>query len=584
SATLATSDPRDLAAERDLGFLTGRRIRFVVAPPARIRERLEEVYPREAELEPEAAPRAAPRDPALEAPVARLVAAVLADAVRQGASDVHLEPNEGGMIIRSRVDGILREVMRLPVPAGRAAVRRVKVLARLDVANPLVTQDGRARIRVDGRTVDLRVATAPVARRGEKAVIRLLDPAGLKTGLADLGLLPPELSALERLLGCREGLVLVTGPTGSGKTTTLYAAVQQLRTGRVNIVTVEDPVEYDLAGISQLQVNEAQGLTFPGALRSVLRQDPDIVLVGEIRDAETATIAVQAGLTGHLVLSTLHTNDAPSALVRLRDLGLGNFQLAAVLRGIVAQRLVRRLCPHCAVTVPVEELPPALRPPPAHPATVRRAHGCTECGGQGYRGRLAVPEILLADLALARLIGEGGSPAAVVAAARQGGMRALWESGLARMWDGLTSLDELTRVLGAPDLEGTAPTPPTAGAHILVADDDPGIRRLLRTVLEQEGHTVGEAEDGMAALEQVRSRRPDLVLLDAEMPRLDGFGVLAALRSEPRLAATPVLMLTARAEREVSALDQGAHDFLAKPVAPGALLARVRAALRRARL
>ena len=619
--TLATSDPRDLGAENELRFLTGREVTFAVAAPARIAERLDELYRPEASVERllggleevevatevEPAPPTAPsNDPALEAPVAKLVGALLAEAVRERASDVHFDPDEGGLAVRFRVDGVLREVMRLPASAGSAAVRRVKVLAKLDVANPLIPQDGRAALRVDGKGVDLRVATAPVARRGEKSVVRILDGSNLKTRLQDLGLAAYELEAIGRLLGHREGMVLVTGPTGSGKTTTLYAALNQLKTGKVNIITVEDPVEYDLQGVSQIQVNESQGLSFASVLRSVLRQDPDIVLVGEIRDLETATTAVQAGLTGHLVLSTLHTNDAPSAVVRLRDLGLEGFKIAGVLKGVIAQRLVRRLCDQCALPVGDPALPVGVTPPPGRVLKLRRAVGCKGCNGLGYRGRIAVQEILVVDEQVAQLIGDGASPVAVAGAARKAGMRTLWESGLERVWDGLTTTDELIRVLGSwtPPSEGRPsgpalrPTPPPQVAtvptlehevpvglpRILVADDDEQMRRLLRMVLEREGYLVDEARDGLDALDKIEARAPELVLLDVEMPRLDGFGVLEELRARVPTAALPVIMLTAKVESEGEALDLGAQDFLSKPVQPSSLKARVRAVLRRARM
>ena len=620
--TLATADPRDLSVENELRFLTGREVSFAVAPPERIAERLDELYRPEAsverllgglddvEIETDIPTEEVhqTRDPALEAPVAKLVGALLAEAVRDRASDVHFDPEESGLVVRFRVDGVLREMMRLPASAGSAAVRRVKVLAKLDVANPLITQDGRATIRVDGKVIDLRVATSPVARRGEKSVLRILDGSNLKTRLTDLGLADFELAAIERLLGHREGMVLVTGPTGSGKTTTLYAAVNHLKTGKVNIVTVEDPVEYELAGVSQIQVSESQGLSFAGVLRSVLRQDPDIVLVGEIRDLETATTAVQAGLTGHLVLSTLHTNDAPSAVIRLRDLGLEGFKIAGVLKGVIAQRLVRKLCDQCAVPVGLEILPAGVIPPAGRQVTLRRGAGCKVCGGNGFKGRIAVQEVMTVDEALARLIGEGGSPAAIASAARRGGMRTLWESGLERVWDGLTTAEELIRVLGDRSNEEATPreTPPPsiatvptlespipvrgpsdgsgAGARILVADDDEQMRRLLKMVLEREGYVVDEARDGLDALDRVEKHPPDLILLDVDMPRLDGFGVLEELRARVNTAALPVVMLTGRIESEGNALDLGAQDFLAKPVQPSSLKARVRAVLRRSRL
>ncbi|MDX2121103.1 MAG: ATPase, T2SS/T4P/T4SS family [Gemmatimonadota bacterium] len=618
---VATADPRDFASEQAIGFITGRDVEFLVASPTLLGERLDAMYRPERSIErllerlapgqveaadePEPGPE---RDPVLDAPVAKLVDAIICEAVRQGASDVHAEPEEHATIVRYRVDGVLREVMRLPASAGASLVRRAKIFAKLDVTDPLRPHDGRATIKVDGHQVDLRISTIPIARRGEKVVIRILDKSNLKQTTENLGLSPEELALLTRLLGHREGMLLVTGPTGSGKTTTLYAAINQLKTGRVNIVTVEDPVEYDLPGISQIQVNEAQGLSFAGALRSVLRQDPDIVLVGEIRDLETAKTAVQAGLSGHFVLSTLHTNDAPGAVVRLRDMGVDSFKVASVLRGVLAQRLVRRVCPHCAQDVPPHALPPEARPPELWPAVPRvvRAVGCKKCGGTGYRGRLGVVEIMPVEEEVSRLIDAGAPPDRVAAAARLRGMRSLWESGLYRLWQGLTTYEELVRVLGEPSARATevpdgqsvgpasqatdepteAPGDPEAapGApRLLVADDDPQMRRLIRAVLERDGMTVVEAEDGLEALDLVARGHFDLIVLDMDMPRLDGLGVLEELGVSVSTAQIPVIVLTARTgDTEATVLDLGAQDFLSKPVRPTALSARVRAVLRRA--
>jgi type II secretory ATPase GspE/PulE/Tfp pilus assembly ATPase PilB-like protein/CheY-like chemotaxis protein len=618
---IASADPRDLDLEQTLQFVTGRDVAFVLAAPAAIAMRLDELYrperaiarlldglePAKLETVEQEAP-APPTDRTLDAPVSKLVDAMISDGVREGASDIHAEPTEGGVVVRYRVDGVLHEVMRLPEAAGAALVRRVKVWAKLDVTDPLRPHDGRASARVDGQAVDLRVSTIPVARRGEKVVIRILDKTNLRANIPDLNLPASETEALERLLGNREGMVLITGPTGSGKTTTLYAALNQLKTGKVNIVTVEDPVEYDMAGISQIQVSEAQGLTFAKALRSVLRQDPDIVLVGEIRDLETATIAMQAGFSGHFVLSTLHTNDAPSAVVRLRDLGIDAFKLASVLKGIVAQRLVRRLCDVCAEAVPFDSLAPEVRPPAnrAGEVRVRRAVGCRKCNGRGYRGRLAILEIMPIDETVARLIDGGALPGALAAAANKAGMRTLWESGLERVWDGATSLEELTRVLGdrAGEESVPQPLPPTAAVpvvttttplagpaadtpgsqnRILVADDDPQMRRLIRNVLQREGFEVVEAVDGLDALDRLEQEAVALVLLDVDMPRLDGLGVLEELRAQMRTASLPVIILTAHHDdTEEKALDLGAHDYLTKPVQTRSLVARVRAVLKRA--
>jgi len=638
---IATSDPRDLELEQTLAFVTGRDVRFLAASPDDLAKKVEEIYrpdtainrlvdglnPSAVETIDETPVPESIKDPSLDAPMARLVDAMIADAVREGASDIHCEPLAEGTSIRYRIDGVIKEVMRLPPSAGPALVRRVKIIARLDVTDPLHPHDGRSAVRVDGKPVDLRVSTVPVARRGEKVVIRILDKANLRSSIPDLRLLPSEETLLLRLLGHREGIVLVTGPTGSGKTTTLYAALNHLRTGEVNIVTVEDPVEYDVAGISQLQVNEAQGFTFATALRSVLRQDPDILLIGEIRDSETATIATQASLSGHLVLSTLHTNDAPSAVVRLRDLGVDGFKIASALKGVLAQRLVRKLCVECSAPVEISDLPREAQPPASRGQVApRKAVGCKACGGTGFRGRTGVLEIMPVDEQVAALIGAGGLPDTLLAAARPQGMRTLWESGLERVWLGVTSLDEVIRVLGERIDDGTGPTarrsetssppvaaptrsadgadtrrparpsvvaptlpvtaqPSAAATRILVADDDRQMRRLVRMILERDGHEVAEAVDGLDALDLIESGHFDLMILDLDMPRLDGVGVLEELRARVMTSSIPVIVLTARTgESEAQVLDLGAQDFLAKPVQPVSLQARVRAVLRRTRM
>ncbi len=623
--TLATSDPHDFEVEETLRFVTGRRVALQVAAPDVIAKKIDEVYRPEkainrllAGLDPanvesiEEVQVGTERDPALEAPMTKLVDAMIADGVRDGASDIHAEPLSDGMSVRYRIDGVLKEVMRLPGSAGPALVRRVKILAKLDVTDPLHPHDGRAGVRVDGKVVDLRIATVPVARRGEKVVIRILDKSNLRASIPDLQLPAQEEEIFRGLLKNREGMILVTGPTGSGKTTTLYAVVNELRTGKVNIVTVEDPVEYDIPGISQLQVNEAQGFTFATALRSVLRQDPDILLVGEIRDNETAGIAIQAGLSGHLVLSTLHTNDAPAAVVRLRDLGSDSFKLAAVLKGVVAQRLVRKLCAKCSEPVRTETLPKEAWPPAGRVATPRKAVGCKACGGSGFRGRVAIIEIMPVDDRVAHKIEAGALSDGLMATARPLGMRTLWESGLERVWQGVTSLDEVVRVLGErsheDEEESTAaaaarrPAPPPQPSSvpqairaavvekagkikILVADDDPQMRRLIRSILERDGFEVTEAADGLDALESVEAHPVDLMVLDIDMPRLDGLGVLEELRARVSTSSIPVIVLTARADdTEARVLDLGAQDFLSKPVQPQSLQARVKAVLRRTKL
>ncbi len=546
---VATANPMDLDAEQTIGFATGRGVEFQYALPEVLRQRIEDVYRPERSIERlltglsgDAVLGGAEEEDTetvgLEAPAAKLVEATIADSVREGASDLHLEPTATGLVIRYRVDGVLREVMRVPKAASAAVTRRIKVSAGLDITDPLHPHDGRASAKVDGRSWDLRVSSVPIARMGEKIVIRLLDPNSQHLKLDTMGIAPDERRQLDALLQNREGIVLVTGPTGSGKTSTLYASLEAIRTTGINVVTVEDPVEYRLQGVNQIEVNEKQGFSFAQALRSVLRQDPDIVLLGEIRDLETATTAWQAALSGHFVLSTLHTNDAASAVMRLRDIGIESFKISAALKGVVAQRLVRRFCPQCKVEIAAAALPEAARPPAGVAAKLFKPVGCSKCSGTGYRGRFAIEEILTVTPEVAQLIGENATAPQITARARQQGMRSLWESGLQRVWSGDTSHDELLRVVGGPAAkaqpdEEPAPLPaPTSGPLVLVVDDDPSNRAIAAAALTGAGFAIAEAEDGISALESAQRLHPALMLLDMDMPRMGGLEVLKELRGK----------------------------------------------------
>ncbi len=348
------------------------------------------------------------------APVIRLINALVAQAVQQGASDIHLEPQDEGMSVRLRRDGVMEEVLRLPAEVAPMLVSRVKVMARLDIAERRLPQDGRISLTLGSRGLDVRVSTLP-ARGGERVVMRILDQAAVGLELDDLGLDPATHGALCEALGAPNGILLVTGPTGAGKTTTLYAALKRLNDGRRNILTVEDPVEYAVPGVGQTQVDTRVGLTFAQGLRAILRQDPDVVMVGEIRDRETAEIAVQAALTGHLVLSTVHANSAAGAITRLRDFGVETFLIAATLRAVVAQRLVRLVCPHCVTDEPLAAplaarlgLPPGLM--------VAKANGCAQCRHTGYQKRRGLFELITADGPVRALINEGAAEARIEAA------------------------------------------------------------------------------------------------------------------------------------------------------------------------
>ncbi|MFT4933708.1 MAG: general secretion pathway protein E [Pseudoalteromonas distincta] len=379
-----------------------------------------------------------------DAPIIRLINGVIAEAIRRGASDVHIESFETSLVIRLRIDGVLREVLSLSPRLSPLIVSRIKVMARLDIAERRVPQDGRISLALGGRSLDVRVSTLP-SRAGERVVMRILDQEQAGIPLPELGMRPAVLVAFQRALAEPNGVILVTGPTGSGKTTTLYAGLSLLNDASRNILTIEDPVEYAVPGVGQTQVNAKVGMTFAAGLRAILRQDPDVVMVGEIRDVETAQIAVQASLTGHLVLSTVHTNDAAGAVTRLRDMGVEPFLLASTVRLILAQRLLRRLCPSCRRAEPADEVT-ARQAGVAEGQVLYRAQGCGDCGQTGYAGRVGIYEALWIDDHVRRLIGENADEAAIAAAGIASGGGSLSTEARACVLEGLTTVEEALRV------------------------------------------------------------------------------------------------------------------------------------------
>ncbi len=383
-----------------------------------------------------------------DAPIIRLVREILADAIRQRASDIHLEPLERRFRVRYRIDGVLREVdgpaKRLQLPV----VSRLKIMANISIAEKRVPQDGRIQVEVEGRSLDLRVSSLPTVH-GESLVMRILDKEQLKLGLPELGLLPDDQAVFERQIASPDGIMLVTGPTGSGKTTTLYASLNHLNQADRKIITVEEPVEYQIPGINQVPVNPVTGMTFAAALRAMLRQAPNIVMVGEIRDRETAEIAINASLTGHFVFSTLHTNDAPSAVTRLLDIGVKPFLVAAALRSVVAQRLVRRVCPQGRAAcrpAPRELHALGLTAAQAAGADFARGAGCRACQGTGYRGRLGIYEIFLVHDGIRAMIYDHVTAARLRQQARRDGMRTMREDGIRKVLAGLTTIEEVVSV------------------------------------------------------------------------------------------------------------------------------------------
>lgn len=664
---VAASNPLDSALERDLGFASGRRITLLTASPGDIARAQERVYGAEPEQEHAStgggattvvprrpsltmaaiAPRPLAEDPeTMRSHAATLVDGLLDDALREAASDLHFEPKEDGLLVRFRVDGSLYDARRIPSEQGAQVIRRLKVLGDLDISDSMRPQDGRATLHREGRAVDLRVSSLPLGRVGEKVVVRILDSRVAARDLDAVGFSTRELLRIKRLLELPEGLILVTGPTGSGKTSTLYAGVRHVQRDHLNIVTVEDPIEHRIEGINQVQVNERARVTFASSLRSILRQDPDVVLVGEMRDTETASIAMKASMTGHLVLSTLHANDALSTVERLYDMQIDTSVLSAALKGIVGQRLVRRLCDACARVITLDALPAHQQLLLSGRATqrLRQPVGCAACRGTGYHGRTVVAEILLVTPAVQRAIARRAAVTELTDLARECGMHSMWESGLERVLDGTTSLHELLDNVAAPFTEAdpaaaqadvdallaellqqpppvappkreplpelpdvvppsdaelprsigvrvaespvepprppaparaTPPRPPTA-LRVLLVEEIATERRRLAAALAAEGLSVLEAADGDAALAMIRRLRPDVVVTDVAMPRLDASMLLHAVHAE-QLGAR-VVIYTSQSDEALEAWmrELGAEDVIPRTLGARMLAGRLR--------
>jgi len=535
-------------------------------------------------------------------PIVRLVNLLLSDAAAAGASDVHIEPQEGHLLVRRRIDGLLEDVMRIQRDMQNAVISRLKIIAGMDIAERRKPQDGRSTLRLQDRRIDLRLSSLPT-QFGEKIVVRLLDTERRQLDLANLMGTSDCLQKFRELLSRPQGMLLVAAPTGSGKTTTLYAALSWLRSSTKNIITVEDPIEYHIEGINQVQINPKAGMTFASGLRSILRQDPNVVLVGEIRDQETAAIAMEAAQTGHLLLSSLHTNDAVSAITRLLDLGIEPFLVASSLTAVVSQRLARKPCRSCVASqAPSADLIEKLGGPaklPAEGAFVAGV-GCDACAQLGYKGLTAIHELVVVTDEVRDLIARRAPDHEIRAEARSTGMRTLMEDGIDKAARGVTTLEEVARVVPPDEVhEGSHPpaaqtaAPPggrdagtsrqLAGRRVVVVEDSPTIATVVKYFLEIEGCEVFVAEDGRAGLEAVRQHRPHVVISDVNMPGMNGIEMVRELRARPDTSGTVILMLTSEdsVESEAQGLDVGADDYILKPVEPRRLAARVRALLGR---
>jgi general secretion pathway protein E len=462
--TVAISHPLDLEPLEELRLYLRKHVHAVYCPRGILESAIDQCY-RQKEGEAKRlfsdlsrSNQSIPREDAVEGydlldqadqnPIVRMVNAIFLEAIQQGASDIHLEPGDAELQLRYRIDGSLQQRGAPPSDAQGAIATRIKVMAKMDIAEQRLPQDGRIKLRHGGRELDFRVSTIPTVH-GERIVLRILDKGNICLGLDQIGMDTEMLKQVRHLLASPEGIILVTGPTGSGKTTTLYSAIAELNTGDVNIITIEDPVEYKLAGISQININPRIELDFAKGLRHILRQDPDVILIGEIRDAETAEIAIQASLTGHLVLSTLHTNDAPSAITRLADMGIEPYLLSSSMLGVLAQRLLRRICPHCREGyVPEEEelKELALSQDQLPLGKLFRGQGCASCFGLGYKGRHAIYELMVMDYKLKAQVIKSADAQELKLAARARQMKSLFEQGKELVLRGLTSGSELLRV------------------------------------------------------------------------------------------------------------------------------------------
>ncbi|MDD3374146.1 MAG: ATPase, T2SS/T4P/T4SS family [Candidatus Omnitrophica bacterium] len=542
-----------------------------------------------------------------ESPIVRLCNLIVSDAVKARASDVHVEPYEKVVEVRYRVDGYLKNIMKIPKRLHASLVVRIKILTELDIAETRKPQDGRSSILIEGRKVDLRVSTIPTFH-GEKIVIRLLDQKKAQIDLDNMGFGDRDLKLFKDVISRPQGMILITGPTGSGKTSTLYAALNEIKNETKNIVTIEDPVEYLIQGINQIQVNPAKNVNFATGLKSILRQDPNVILVGEIRDQETAEIAFRASLTGHLVFSTLHTNNALATIIRLYDIGLEPYLIGSSVILIVAQRLIRLVCTKCQ-----EQYVPDAEAQERFGAFIQkykiqklsRGKGCEYCGYTGFLGRTAIFEILEINEKIKELISEKAPESIIWKEAKDNGLRTLAEAGAQKVIEGVTTIEEIERVSELPHeesmkneakenkIEEVDPESIKIASQlrqeinkkfcILIVDDEPDIREILGMRLNAAGYSILEAENGAEGVRIAHQKKPDLIIMDVMMPVMDGIIATRRIRAELETAAIPILMLTAKTtkEDELEGLDAGADDYLGKPFDDEKLLARVKMLLRR---
>jgi type IV pilus assembly protein PilB len=501
-------------------------------------------------------------------PIVRLVTTVIADAVKSGASDIHIEPRENNVMVRYRIDGALKNIQAYPKQIQDAVISRVKIISNLDITNRRFPQDGRSALRLEKKTVDLRISTLP-SIYGEKIVIRLLDATTGLVALSKLGISEHILKPLTEIFSQPQGMLLVTGPTGSGKTTTLYSVLQQIRTETKNIITLEDPVEYKLAEITQVPINEGIGFTFANALRSVLRQDPDIVMLGEIRDLDTAEIATRAALTGHFVLSTLHTNDTVATISRLIDIGLEPFLVTSAVSGILAQRLIRRICSECKTeTDPPENIDQYDLP---HVPTFYKGTGCKKCNGTGYKGRVGIYELLKMDTSLKRLISKSFTEDDLWKCLAQSGTKTMFDDAWNKIIAGETTFEEVISKIpfNHIELDEDESSPKNNVSHndnhkVLIFDNNEDDIRTIRSALEENGYDVVYSTNG-EMIEMTKQENPMLIITNNSREKLDH---LKEIRNMMQFAYTPIICLADEAykDQEQEGFNLGINDFVYRPL------------------
>jgi type IV pilus assembly protein PilB len=501
-------------------------------------------------------------------PIVKLVTMVIVDAVKSRASDIHIEPQEQFIQVRYRVDGDLRSVLKYPKRIQDSVISRIKIISNLDITNRRTSQDGRSTLRIENRNIDLRISTLP-SIHGENVVIRLLDHTSGLIPLSKLGVTENILNPLIHLASQPQGMILVTGPTGSGKTTTLYSLLKQLRTETESIFTIEDPVEYRIPGITQVGVNEATNMTFPAALRSILRQDPDIIMVGEIRDLETASIAIRSALTGHLVLATVHTNDSVATIIRLMDIGLDAYLVSSGVTGILAQRLVRRICPECKVETDPPEILTRSKFPPLK--IYYKGKGCPSCQYTGYRGQIGVFEFLQMDTKLRRLIAKNTAGDNLWDVARASGVKPLFENAWAMVEKGITTVDEVIMKIPYKLMEGDSRKhDKIQKAKVLAFNLPEADSTLIRNILEAEGYEVSSAS-GDDIVEATRKEQPDVILVNASPEWAKS---VKKLRSDIRYVYTPIFVLSEKPAdvKQKDGIELGIKGALSRPIDQARLL------------